>query len=382
MSGLLGSSLQGQVGLRLDRPMRARLDQLVDEEAGARGLSVERYAMLVRDDAEARQRLIDRLVVPTTRFFRHPEQLEGLARLLPDMAPPVTVWSAGCSHGQEPYSVAMLLAERGVADWRVIASDVSTASLERAAAGRYEERELEGLDSHRRRRFLKRAGGGWSIAAGLRDRVAFLRHNLVTEDVPPAVRDARAVLCRNVLIYMEPAAQRALLDRLASRLPFLHVLIVGATESLWGATERFEPVVIGDAYVYRPASAPGRPPPPVDRRPAAAPVATPSRAAARPDPRDHVAEGEAALAAGDAGAAAAAFRRACYLEPDDPLSHFRLGVALERAGAPAEARRAYAAALTALRRRGEAAVVVELEGFTPAELARHIEGRLRKMPPS
>ncbi|TMC02780.1 MAG: chemotaxis protein CheR, partial [Chloroflexi bacterium] len=140
MSGLLDSSLRGQVGLRLDRPMRARLDQLVDEEARARGLSPERYAVLVREDAETRQRLIDKLVVPTTSFFRHPEQFAGLASLLPGLPSPVVAWSAGCSNGQEPYSVAMLLAESGVADWRVVATDISTTALERAAAGRYGER--------------------------------------------------------------------------------------------------------------------------------------------------------------------------------------------------------------------------------------------------
>ena len=88
-----------------------------------------------------------------------------------------------------------------------------------------------------------------------------------------------------------------------------------------------------------------------------------------------MAEGEAALAAGRADDAAAAFRKACYMEPDDPLAHLNLGLALETGGHEG-ARRAYAAARAALRRRGLAVVEAELEGFRADELLALIERRL------
>src|SRR5207245_4167144 len=112
----LEGSLEVRVGLRLDRAMRARLDQFARETARERGLSLDQYSDLVHADDAARQDLVDRLVVPTTSFFRHPEQFEALRRLLPDWPDPVTVWSAGCSTGQEAYSLAILLEESGRGD--------------------------------------------------------------------------------------------------------------------------------------------------------------------------------------------------------------------------------------------------------------------------
>jgi hypothetical protein len=183
-----------------------------------------------------------------------------------------------------------------------------------------------------------------------------------------------------VLIYMAPKAQRAFLDRVATQMPALDVLILGATESLWGATERFELLTIGGGFAYRPAGAAARAERPPARPSPAAP--SPPRAVPTPAPSADVclAAGEAAMAAGDVAAAVAAFRRASYLDADGPLGHFHLGAALELAGAGSEARRAYAVALSALRRRGTAVVEVELQGFTAAELVRIIEGRLARAP--
>jgi chemotaxis protein methyltransferase CheR len=191
-----------------------------------------------------------------------------------------------------------------------------------------------------------------------------------------------------VLIYLGAEAQRAFLDSLASRLHALEVLFLGATESLWGVTVRFVPVDLDRAYAYRPAGRSARRPGLAPSRPiprAAHPVATPTRASApaaasRPAPAEpgaavYIAEGEAALAAGDAGAAVAAFRKACYLDAEDPLAHLHLALALEAVG-DSTARRAFAAARTALAGRGTVVVESELQGFRAGELLRLIEHRL------
>jgi chemotaxis protein methyltransferase CheR len=392
----LEGSLEGRVGLRLDRAMRLRLDRYAREGARARALSLADYANLVRDDDVARQDLVDRLVVPTTSFFRHPEQFEALRRMLADWPDPVTIWSAGCSSGQETYSLAILLRESGRPGWRVVASDVSTEAVEHTAAGIYEQRELGGLSAERRRRHLEPKEGSWQVAGDLRERVTVVHHNLATQDPPREARGAVAVFCRNVLIYFGPEAQRAFLDGLISRLPGLEVLFLGATESLWGVTDRFVPVSLGHAYVYRPAGpqAPKAGPqvpkaglPAGSRTPRAGIPATARRDVPAPLPMRrgrapveraasaYMAEGEVALAAGDPRAAAAAFRKACYLDADDPLAHLHLGLALEAAG-DGDSRRAFAAARAALVGRGTAAVESELKGFRAGELLRLIEHRL------
>jgi chemotaxis methyl-accepting protein methylase len=369
--------------------MRLRLDRYARDAARARALSLVDYANLVRDDDSARQDLVDRLVVPTTSFFRHPEQFEALRRMLPDWPDRLTIWSAGCSSGQETYSLAILLQESGRPGWRVVASDVSTEAVEHTAAGIYEQRELGGLSAERRHRHLERREGRWQVAGDLRERVTVVHHNLATQDPPREARAAVAVFCRNVLIYFGAEAQRAFLDGLVSRLPGLEVLFLGATESLWGVTDRFLPVSLGQAYAYRPAGVQtakaGRPdgpaipragvpararrsvPPPLPIRRGMAPAGQAASA--------YMAEGEVAMAAGDPRTAAAAFRKACYLDAGDPLAHLHLGLALEAAG-DGDARRAFAAARAALVGRGTAAVESELKGFRAGELLSLIEHRL------
>ncbi len=392
---LLESSVEARVGLRLDRAMRLRLQQHVREAAGRRGIDPAAYADLVHRDAGVRQVLVDTLVVPTTSFFRHPEQFEALRGMLSGWPDPLTIWSAGCSIGAEPYSLAILLHESGRRGWRVVASDVSSAALARAASGRYEARELTGLGPERRQRFLERAGSGWRVVAELRDRITFAQHNLVTDAVPRSAGVARAVLCRNVLIYLRPQVQRTFLDRVADQVHDLDVLFLGGTESLYGLSERFVPVRVGAAYAYRriegAAARPGRKierperrppePRPGRRAPAPAPPGDAPPQAAWPaiaPPGQHLAEGQVALASGQTAAAVAAFRRAIYLTPEDPVAQVSLGLALDAAGHAPEARRAFAVARAVLERDSTALVAAELEGFSGDELVDLIDRRLRQ----
>jgi hypothetical protein len=276
----------------------------------------------------------------------------------------------------------MLLQESGRQGWRVVATDVSSASLERAASGLYEVRELAGLSTERRQRFVEREDGRWRIVQKLRERVTFAPHNLMNEPVPRPARSARAVLCRNVLIYLRPEVQHAFLDRVADEVNGLDVLFLGATESLYGVTERFIPVRVGAAYAYRVA---GRPSParsqPAAPRSAARPprpvVPVPTPVPPALDAPGYMAEGQVALAAGRLTAAVTAFRGACYLDADNPLAQLNLGLALDASGHAGEARRAFAAARAALLGSGVGLVEAELEGFSGTELADLIERRLR-----
>jgi chemotaxis methyl-accepting protein methylase len=383
----LESSFEARVGLRIDRTMRFRLQQQVREAARLRGMDAAQYAELVRRDETVRQSLVDTLVVPTTSFFRHPEHFDALRSLLGGWNGPVTVWSAGCSIGPEPYSIAMALHESGRKDWRVVASDVSSTAIERAASAVYEARELSGLSSERRQRYLERTGGRSRVVGELRERVTFVLHNLASDAVPRAALTAQAVFCRNVLIYLRPEVQRSFLERVVDHVTKLDIVFLGATESIFGVTERLVPVRVGAAYAYRRAgrrrdaapsgekatvSAPGRraPAPSAPRAPAAG-VRAPLR-----DSATYLADGHVALAAGEPAAAVTAFRRACYLDPENPLAHVNLGLSLDAAGHAAEARRAFATARATLRRGGMTLVEAELEGFRGEALVELIDRRL------
>lgn len=368
-----------RVGLRLDPATDGRLRRCVDDAAAARGQDVPQFvASLDRDDT-ALQDLLDRVTVQETSFFRDPGQFEALAvHVLPTLRGPVTVWSAGCANGQEPYSLAMVLAESTVNDWRVVATDVSSRALARTRAARYRAKELSGVSPDRRERHFERDGDGWKVKAVLRDRVGVSRLNVVSDPFPGNAGVCPVVFCRNLLIYLHPTEVVAFLDRLARWMAPDGYLFLGYSESLWQVTDAFKLVRLGGSFAYRPADAvvaPSQPPP---SRPAA-----PAARRRVPRPADHLpdaatllAAGEAAMARGDHDAAVVAFRKAAYLEPDHPLPHFQLGFALEAAGHPVAARRAYAAARGAIERGDTVALEAALEGYRVDELVTLLDDKL------
>jgi hypothetical protein len=202
------------------------------------------------------------------------------------------------------------------------------------------------------------------------------------------------VFCRNVLIYFERDAAIRFLDRLHRYLPEGAALFLGASESLWHLSARFQPERVGGAFVYRRrehARVPERPAPPARRppvvalpAPAAPRVAAPLRAAPRPASAaapapalpavaDLLAEGDRAAAARDYARAASAFRKAAYLDADDVRAPLGLGFALEAAGDAAGAQRAFRVARAALRRAGAGAA---LDGWAAPELARLLDAKL------
>ena len=156
------------------------------------------------------QGLLNRVTVQETAFFRHPEQFEVLARdVLPTLPRPVKIWSAGCANGQEPFSLAMLLEEQGIAG-SVIGTDLSTTALQRTVAARYVTRELSGLSPRRIARHLTRTRDSWQINPAIRGRVRTLYHNLL-DPLPLEVQSCQVIFCRNVLIYLSPDHTRAFL---------------------------------------------------------------------------------------------------------------------------------------------------------------------------
>ena len=195
-----------------------------------------------RPDGPDMQLLIDLCTVNHTSFFREPIPLGLLADDLVDRvrtagAVPVRVWSAGCSAGQEPYSLAMLLAERlplpSRSQVEILASDVSLDILETAARAIYEGRAVAELSDDRLRRFFLRGQGArhgfCRVSPEIRQLVTFRHFNLKGAEWPvPTELDA--ILCRNVLIYFTESERLEMLDRLASRLKVGGLLAVGNCE--------------------------------------------------------------------------------------------------------------------------------------------------------
>jgi chemotaxis protein methyltransferase CheR len=364
-------------------------------------MNIEREELVgaLATDAALFDALLERITVQESGFFRHPEQFEIFARvLLPKASRPIRTWSAACANGQEAYSLAMIMSEVG-GPGSVFASDVSPAALRRTTLGSYRDREMGGVSAERRGRHFVRSGDGWQARQNLREMITVQRHNLL-DPIPLQVSACHVVMCRNVLIYFKLRHAEMFLDRLADTMSRAAYLFVGAAETLWQLTDRFEPAQIGVSYVYRPIPRGSRRRPAVAQvRPSATPpsLLRPSVAIAKLDPRpvpripppitavksaapmaqpidetgeDYGRLGRELLAAGSVQPAIVAFRQWTFLSPDDPTAHFQLGSALDAADARASALRAYRAALAALDRGEPEQLVDVLHGFSPFELRR------------
>jgi chemotaxis protein methyltransferase CheR len=222
-----------------------------------------------------RQALLDDVTIPETHFFRNPPQITALRRhvlpqLLKDAAERgdrrLRIWSAGCSTGEEAYTVAMLIREllpltHGW-DIRIIATDISRRGLQTGTRGRYPERSLVMTEPDDANRWFIRDvdEGMYEVRPEVRELVEFRRHNLVTEGPPFEPGEVDLVLCRNVTIYFDRSTTRALVGRLHSVLRDGGYLFLGHAETLWQVSDAFRLVSLGDAFIYRRDDTP--PPPP------------------------------------------------------------------------------------------------------------------------
>lgn len=199
---------------------------------------------------------VDLLTTNETYFFREQKHFDFLRdRVLPTRKPgkPFRVWSAASSSGEEPYSIAMMLADvLGEAPWELLASDLSTRVLEKARAGVYPMERAEDIPKSYLTRFcLKGTGnqeGNFLIAKELRSRVQYRQVNL--NEPLPKLGDFDVIFLRNVMIYFDMETKRQVIGRMLPLLASGGFLVIGHSESLNGVTDELKVVV---PSVYRKA---------------------------------------------------------------------------------------------------------------------------------
>lgn len=211
------------------------------------------YARLLERDPAEGSRLLGALTINVTQFFRNPEAWSRLAVELATIArnrvEPFTAWSAGCASGEEPYTLAMLLA----AAWettgrpaapplvRIDATDVDQACLATARGAVYPQASFREAPPDAVRRWTIGEGDGYRLNAPIRALVRVLCHDL-GRDLPPAA-PYDLVVCRNVVIYFERETQERLFQQFAAALKPGGLLFLGKVEMLYGpARQHFEPV--------------------------------------------------------------------------------------------------------------------------------------------
>jgi chemotaxis protein methyltransferase CheR len=202
------------------------------------------FRMITAGDGKPELQIaVDLLTTNETHFFREPKHFDFLRqRILPERKPgmPLRIWSAACSSGEEPYSVAMLLDDvLGNAPWEIVASDLSTRVLDKARTGLYPlERMLEIPKPYLSNYCLKGTGsqeGTLLIERRLRERVQFIHHNLT--ETPPKLGEFDVIFLRNVMIYFDQDTKRQVVSSLMSLLRPGGYFLVGHSETLNGVSE-------------------------------------------------------------------------------------------------------------------------------------------------
>jgi len=207
-------------------------------------------------------RTVEAIITTETSFFRDFFPFEALRK---DVIPRImaerrggnrslTIWSAGCSSGQEPYSMAMMLREAfpELTTWntRILASDVSKGMLEKSKAGVYSQTEVNrGLPAPMLVKYFRQNGTTWKLNDEIRNMVRFSHHNLA-RDLPP-LPPVDILSMRNVLIYFDVDTKRRVLGRVRKYLLPGGLLILGTAETTLNLDERFERVRLGRAVFYR-----------------------------------------------------------------------------------------------------------------------------------
>jgi chemotaxis protein methyltransferase CheR len=197
--------------------------------------------------------LVEAAVVGETYFFRHPEQLAAIRQLViaPAQGRPLSIWSAGCATGEEPYTLAMELCDAGrtgLAD-RILATDVSSRALAVAREARYGEWSLRRLDPVVRNRHFESTPPQVVVRPPIRAMVEFRRHNLVREPAPGTGFDL--VVCRNVLIYFNPPTAALVVEKLAVSLAPGGLLVLGPVEAPLAAGQTLERIELEGVTIFR-----------------------------------------------------------------------------------------------------------------------------------
>lgn len=227
--------LKGKTGIDLDlykaNQMQRRLTNLMVRN-GKKSL-VELYEY-VEADKERFRSFIEYLTINVSEFFRTPDKFSELeARVIPELlarSSRLNIWSAGCSIGAEPYSLAIILKEQTpMTRHRILATDLDVEILERAREGYYLDNEIKNIPPNRKNSYFSKRNDKWYVSDEIKSRIEFKRHNLLLDKFENGFD---LILCRNVVIYFTEEAKDMLYRNFFAALKPGGVLFVGGTEAV------------------------------------------------------------------------------------------------------------------------------------------------------
>jgi chemotaxis protein methyltransferase CheR len=264
---MIADFLRASCGLHFGSESRYLLERRLARrcvELGVRSFTSYHYAL--RSDTTGDGELawaIDHLTTNETYFLRERRQLEALIEeIVPALQArrggagesPVSVWSAGCSSGEEPYSIVLMALEAGLVpgrDLRVYASDISRQMLHKARRGVYREASFRQMDPWLRDKYFAPKDGAYRISDELKKHVHFAHMNLLDETRSALLGSLDVILCRNVIIYFDLETKRRVVRAFHQKLRPGGFLLLGHSESLINLSTDFELKHLRNDMVYR-----------------------------------------------------------------------------------------------------------------------------------
>lgn len=236
-------------GITFSSSNRSILDSRLKERLRNKNLaSLTEYYKIITSEKEEMKSMLDAVTTNLTRFFRNQPHFDAFINyVVPHILEnkkskndtKLRIWSAGCSTGEEPYTIAMVLKEilRPPYTFEIVASDLSLKSLTVGMQGFYPDARVVGVPEHYMSKYFTKGQGGYQVKEDVMKTIRFDYHNLKNDS---GLRNLDVIFCRNVLIYFDEAAQVAAVNRFYDSLAGKSYLFIGHSESLFGMNTKFE----------------------------------------------------------------------------------------------------------------------------------------------
>ncbi|MCC2249019.1 protein-glutamate O-methyltransferase CheR, partial [Virgibacillus sp. AGTR] len=229
------ANVKNMAGIDLNLYKETQMKRRLTSLRNKRGYSsFSKYFTAMRNDEHLLEELLDRITINVSEFYRNPKRWEVLkTSIIPQLLErnSLTIWSAACSTGEEPYSVAIMLKEYFPSiNYRIIATDIDNAVLGKAKQAVYQEQALKELPSGLVNKYFTQEHGLYYVKDELKNSITFEKHNLLADRYPANVD---LIICRNVLIYFTDQAKEMIYRNFSRALTNNGVLFVGSTEQIF-----------------------------------------------------------------------------------------------------------------------------------------------------
>ncbi len=204
----------------------------VMNSTGAKNL--REYAELIQKDENVKRMFLDYITINVTEFYRNKEIFDEFEDAIKSVLVPrfknLNIWSAACSIGAEPYTVALIMEKNNIKEHKILATDIDDTILGRAREGKFKENEIKNVPKPEIEKHFLIKEGQYHISENIKKKVHFKKHDLILDDYD---KNFHAVICRNVTIYFKNETKNEIYKKINNSLEKGGIFFTGATESIY-----------------------------------------------------------------------------------------------------------------------------------------------------